>query len=448
MIHKKLNKIIMRKIFTLLLFICLAYGLQANQQKKITKDEAWKIILNDVLESDTSYTEVYVSKFVISSNDTINTMLSYDISPDFDSWFFFIDENPSQNWNHQCKYIYLNINNGFYIEKEMICPPDLDKMDCLIRYSPTDSGVKHDKIISKSSALISPTIHNVFTSHNYAVIISGGCNLQNNYYRYWNDCAEIYTVLRNVYMYPSENIYVLMSDGTDPGYDRCLIGAYDSSPLDLDGDGTPDIQYSATKANISAVFDELSEIITEDDNLFIFTTDHGGLDVNSNRAYMNLWNNSKIYDDEFAYEVNKINARQINIVMGQCYSGGFIDNFTASNHIIVTASRFDESSYATQSSQYDEFLHLFTSAMRGINSADLDEDGYISMKEAFVYAKNNDSRNEHPQASISINNNGNNCYLTHVPKIIGSQIVCDSVFYHVDGLISGMSVNWTIKAIT
>ena len=62
-----------------------------------------------------------------------------------------------------------------------------------------------------------------------------------------------------------------MSDGTSPNKDRRLLnGTYDSSPLDLDGDGNDDIQYAATKDNLKTVFNRLSSILTEDDNLFIF----------------------------------------------------------------------------------------------------------------------------------------------------------------------------------
>ena len=71
-------------------------------------------------------------------------------------------------------------------------------------------------------------------------------------------CSAIYSTLINVYGYPKDHIYVLISDGTNPEHDRHHYdGHYDSSPLDLDGDGSNDIQYAATCANITQVFNTL-----------------------------------------------------------------------------------------------------------------------------------------------------------------------------------------------
>ncbi|GHU68772.1 hypothetical protein FACS189413_06430 [Bacteroidia bacterium] len=123
-----------------------------------------------------------------------------------------------------------------------------------------------------STNIIAPS-----SEHQYAVIINGGYDRYNNHERYWNDCAAIYSALIKEYGYDKSHIYVLMSDGTNSATDRHRInGTYDSSPLDLDGGGVADIQYAATKANITIVFNTLSNIMTSSDNLFIYTMDHGG----------------------------------------------------------------------------------------------------------------------------------------------------------------------------
>ena len=109
----------------------------------------------------------------------------------------------------------------------------------------------------------------------YAVIISGGYDMANNWQRYWNDCSAIYSALVDVYNYEDDHIYTIMSDGTSTANDRRISGGYDSSPLDLDGDGDNDIQFSATRANITTVFNTLSGLLDSDDYLFIFVTDHG-----------------------------------------------------------------------------------------------------------------------------------------------------------------------------
>ncbi len=204
---------------------------------------------------------------------------------------------------------------------------------------------------------------------------------------------------------------VLIADGTDPGDDFPLKKTYDpklkkmvtiyaSSPLDLDGDDEPDINYSATKENISNIFDKLGETLNQEDNLFIFVTDHGARDKqNPKRAYICLWEKEKLYDYELAKELSKIKAKYISVCMEQCYSGGFIDDLTANNRIIATACQYDEVSWssAQTDSQYNEFVYHWTAAVLGkypngkIANADRNQDGFVSMEEAFIFAKNQDS---------------------------------------------------------
>lgn len=206
------------------------------------------------------------------------------------------------------------------------------------------------------------------------------------------------------YKYNPENIYVIMADGTDPGDDRCkLDNTYDSSPLDLDGNGTNDIQYSATKANISTVFNNLSTKLTPNDNLLVFTTDHGAR-VDEVSALV-LWNNVPMYPSEFAAELNKVNSKNICVVMEQCYSGGFIASLEGDGRVIMTACKADEVSWSLGGAVYDEFVYHWCAAIQKsypsgtAAHADKNGNGIISMKESFEYAKTNDIANETPQYS-------------------------------------------------
>ena len=285
--------------------------------------------------------------------------------------------------------------------------------------------------------------------YDYAVIISGGADSENNWVRYWNDCAAIYSTLINIYGYARDHIYVLISDGTDPGKDRHHYdGHYDSSPLDLDGDGINDIQYAATRTNISRVFNILASKLTPSDHLFIYTTDHGGQESGLN-VYMCLWNNEIMRDDEFAIEVNKVNAEKINICMEQCRSGGFIDDLRANNRVIATACRHDENSHAMSNLIYDEFVYHWTAAVSGRTptggyvNADRNSDGRISMEEAFQYALTNDSRKEHPQYSSTPVTIGTQLFLKKIPFISGPTVVCSQGTYTIQDLPSGTSIQWS-----
>ncbi len=297
-------------------------------------------------------------------------------------------------------------------------------------------------------------------SNDYAVIISGGFDDENNWIRYWNDCSAMYSALVDVYDYLPSHIYVIMSDGTSSGLDRVLSVTYDSwgnpiytrdsSPLDLDGNGTNDIQYSATKSNISTVFNTLSNILDEDDHLFVFTTDHGG-HSSGNDVYLYLWGET-MTDDEFATELDKVDAGKITVTMEQCNSGGFIDDLSENGRIISTACLAAEESYALANLTYNEYVYHWISAVAGETpegttvDADYTNDGWVSMREAFEYANTHDTRPEHPQYNSTPSGLG--CLVRLSDNwnwsITGPSLVCTSGgTFTLHDRPSGTSVTWS-----
>lgn len=258
----------------------------------------------------------------------------------------------------------------------------------------------------------------------YAILFSGGINKVNNHIRYWNDLKFMYSTLVNKYGY--KNIVVLYSDGK--GLDRQIP-----------------VHYSAAQTNLKKVFNLLRENSTEEDFVFIFTTNHGGgfyktgckifggqidangdepaadiilekdcnLDLNGDGdktdqvswdEELNSWGGS-IFDDTFHTLLAKLEYDRMVIVMEQCFSGGLIADIAqgGSNRIITSAAGEYEPSWAMPPSyNYDEFSYHFTSAINGADSkgtkvnADTNGDGKISMVEAFNYARLKDTRSETP----------------------------------------------------
>lgn len=164
-----------------------------------------------------------------------------------------------------------------------------------------------------------------------------------------------------------------MSDGTSIEHDRTKPGGTtDSSPLDLNEDGIDDIQYAATKENITLVFDELKNVLTPEDNLFIYVTDHGSNDnTTQQEVKLRLWGYEVLWDYEFADLVNDLEVGTMQIVLTQCYSGGFIDDFYQFDHGRTIATSCDYNQIA----QGDENFHglginlytfYFVSAATGI----------------------------------------------------------------------------------
>lgn len=351
-------------------------------------------------------------------------------------WLVFADLMPEANWEHPCKYIYVsdNMEGGEYTVAvvDSVRPPHSgdfepmklsqitrDRMELESSEKAKRAGAAR---MMKSGPL--PIYTTPFSSKTYAVILSGGLSPADNADRYWNDCSYMYKTLTRNFGLPKENVKVLMSDGKSPGLDRNLNISFspdlDSSPLDLDGDGECDIDFSASKDTLAMVFDELKNKLTDNDHLLVFVTDHGGYDEYNDKSYINLWNGERLYPDEFASYFNGFNAGYVSFVLGQCYSGGFIPALKADNHIVMTACAENELSYRCRAFDlnYNEFLYHWISALNRTdtfgNTLPVSQTlpngklAPVTLKRAFDYAVEKDAYNkgktnrsvENPQISI------------------------------------------------
>lgn len=397
-----------------LLFLFLIVSIISCQREEDKSYDKAISSISDILNRDG--VNIYISKEPLKPSTEIGTLGETFTSPNSECWFVFVDLHPFANWAHPCKYIFIDAKTDKLVELDKNFPPDcFGEMDV----------IKEVKVEAKGELLdfsnIKPTRAADNTNNLWAVIISGGGSPQSNHVRYWNDCSAMYNILIKKYGYKKENIYVIMADGTDPSPDRRLLdGSIDSSPLDLDGDGIPDIQYAATYSNVSSIFNNLANTLNGNDELFIFTTDHG-VKVGDNSAIV-LWNNQGMFDYEFASLVKRIKAKSINIVMEQCYSGGFVDYFKGNKNIIIsTACTSIQLSYAREDLLYNEFVYHWMSAalekdISTSNFVDSDDnrDGNISAFDCFRYAQKMDKLKETPQ------------YLS-IPEILGEKLTLTGV---------------------
>lgn len=369
----------MKKLYiTLLSFLVMIPVWAVISLGRVNEDEAVNYVLNKNSGRDM---DVYIGDF----SET--------------QWLVFCDLEPLKGWQHSCLY--------YYIDKQKTARLEI-KSTVVARKLPPNGielipkSVKNRVTKAPQNIKVPKLSSNATNTRTYAVILSGGYSKYANYERYWNDCSFIYQTLINKYLIPKENTYVAIADGTDPAEDMNCGGYYKSSPLDLDFDGSPDLKYAATKANVINIFNELSRKMTEQDHLFFYVIDHGGTHDNISQSYINLWGGEVLEDYELAQMLDKIKAGSMNIVLGQCFSGGFIDNIAKKGRVIATASTGKQSSWACSDIPYDEFVYHWTSAVArrtayGVTvSSDVDYSGHVTMDEAFSYAQRNDRKNETP----------------------------------------------------
>jgi hypothetical protein len=221
----------------------------------------------------------------------------------------------------------------------------------------------------------------LFRTQKYAVLISGGWDASHAYLRYWNDLKFMYAILVAFYKYNPKNIFVIYKDGIQ------------------EDTGMP-VNYSCSYSNINAAFSWLNSTMSDVDDLFIYTTNHGGA---GNPVVLCLWNHDLMMPSDLASMMPKY-YKQIIVVMEQCFSGGFINALSGPRRVIMTAASSTESSYACDTEgPWDEFVYHFMDAVRNMTlladpvGADTNSNGQVSILEAFNYARATDSCSETPQ---------------------------------------------------
>jgi hypothetical protein len=365
-----------------------------------SRDEAYAVLVSDLLGHSAQGRRIYAATAKVEgASVSVATWMDAITVSGGPGWLFFVDDVPKANWTHACRYVLVGQDGAVHVQKAMTPPSDMAAFTELTTWPQSEAGISAPTA-KVSSATAAPR-QSTPAANRYAVIISGGWDQYNNHVRYWNDCAFFYNTLKQ-HGFSSDHITVLYADGTDPAVDRS-DGV--SSPLDFDGDSVPDINYSATRANIATVFTQLGATLGANDILYIFTTDHGGAQsgnvapYNTPNVVLYLWGEI-INGDELAAEVNKVvNPKAVLGIFEQCFSGGMVEKLAGTNRVVMSASRWWELSYAMGPDYtYDEFSYYVTTALADASKGDTNGDGIVTMEEAYLYAL---ARDSHQSESLS-----------------------------------------------
>lgn len=319
-----------------------------------------------------------------------------------DGYVLYIDLYPTANLFHPVQYVFYEESSQDITVFDVQSPP-LNYYDYTVISTPfSDFYFSLQNRRAPIPAKTAPVMSNLGRDSRYAVLMNGGYDSGNNHIRYWNDLSNIYITLVSVYEFDDENIIVLCSDGLNPAPDQS--NGQNSNP-DLDGDGDADIMYSCVLANVDMVFASLAQNFTGNEKLFVFTTDHGSTNGGWNTV-QNLWNYEILTDAHFAELLDAVPAMEKICTFEPCYSGGFLDNVVVPPGPIVASSacRHDEYSWAMGPDYvYDEYVFHWTAAVKGEDAygtpvnADFNQDGFVTMDEAYIYAEAHDTASESPQ---------------------------------------------------
>lgn len=458
----------MYKFSAALLFLSISLFVSCNQaepeiETKPEHEIVFPLSHDDAIlfleEKTDPYFYVWMSnKLLPPSFNPIDSWTYNEVpSPDYEYWLFVIDLNPAMESGDHFLYVFLNPVDGTYVEMRCSGIP-LDSQDWI-------SCVKHPEIPKHSTVVKTKSIPGAITSNPnsnlWAVIVNGGYNAYNNYQRYWNECSDFYNVLLDA-GYDKNHIFVLMSDGLSTAADMMTYsGIIVDSDKDLDGDGNDDIDYSATKSNLSSVFSELADVLDEGDQLVVFVSDHGS-EYNGVGQSVSacLWSAETLYDYEFSSFISAIDSSvRVLVILAQCHSGGFIDDINRTNVTVLASCRWDESAYAFSDNglyKHSEFPYRVTSAIRGF-----DDYGAISVdhlyeevtaREAFAYADSvvrSKTLSQHPQyysspTKIGMHYGVSSRYLCN-PVIQGPYSISTSHsgYYVLKDMPDGASITWS-----
>ncbi|MCX6641505.1 MAG: T9SS type A sorting domain-containing protein [bacterium] len=383
----------------LLALVCILLALPVLALPIQNADQAVKSVESNILPGLKDQVVMQVWGPVAAGTDIRGTKERILVAPG-EGYVIYIDDYPTANLFHPVRYAFVESATGSITMFPAKSPPQNQEEYTQVSTAIGDilmATENHRAEITEPPGGPGPT-----RGDRWAVLMNGGYNSSNNHVRYWNDLSNIYITLTTVYGFADDHIIVLCSDGTNPAVDQS--NGQNSNP-DLDGDGDADIMYSCVLSNVDMVFGQLAGILTPNDKLFIFTTDHGG-PVSGPSVIENLWNQEELPDTHFAQLLAALPRCEIICTLEPCNSGGFLDNIVVSPGPIVASSacRYDESSWAMPPDYvYDTYVFHWTAAVKGrdaygvVVNGDYNADGVITMDEAYRYAIEHDTDNEHPQ---------------------------------------------------
>ncbi len=190
---------------------------------------------------------------------------------------------------------------------------------------------------------------------NYALIVGGLASNKSYYDSFWYSASKLYRLLTDRYGYHPNNITFLFEDG---GLEEGLV------------DG------KSLKEDVQAAFEDLKTKVKPDDRVVIFMVGHA-----ARREGITKFNlpKSDIPDTAYATLFNQIDCKHAYVILAFPRSGSFIKLISKPGWVIIT-------SHSPREGHDGMFCKVFVDALYD-EAIDADEDGNISLLEAFLHTK-------------------------------------------------------------
>jgi len=127
--------VILMTAFIALVCFCLptaTHGATVSESNAINAEQAWKIVKTDLLKDQALKDQAlkdkaaYISIELLKADDTIKSWEKvYTVPATFQRcWLIFLDDQYGANWQHKCRYIFVDADSGKYVVVESLTPPD------------------------------------------------------------------------------------------------------------------------------------------------------------------------------------------------------------------------------------------------------------------------------------------------------------------------------------
>lgn len=204
---------------------------------------------------------------------------------------------------------------------------------------------------SNQSGSATSQTRNTADPNRYVVIISGASGEPAYAKQFQQWTTSLQAALSERFGFPKNRVKLLVEKPSDPT----------TAP--------------ATADEVKKLFSSLRTELNTDSVLFVFFIGHGSFDK---EAKFNLVG-PDLSASEYANLLAALPTQRVVIFNMASASGEFIKPLTAKGRVIVTATRSGQESNAAR------FMEYFLAALKA-NDADADQDGHISVLEAFNYA--------------------------------------------------------------